>query len=79
MGEKRGENGISFWQSCKFAMGSLGVGLLFSLANTYFLYFVTDIALVPSAVMGTVFLITRIFDLCWTPIIAGIMQNTKAK
>lgn len=79
MEEKQTKRGISFGLSCRFAMGSLGVGLLFSLANTYFIYFVTDIALVPSAIMGTVFLITRVFDLCCTPVIAGIMQNTRAK
>ncbi len=79
MGENGSKKEITFWLSCKFAMGSLGVGLLFSLANTYFIYFVTDIALVPSAIMGTVFLVTRILDLCCTPIIAGFMQNTRAK
>lgn len=80
MSENKTKTGrISFWKSCQFATASLGVGLAYSLANTYFLYFVTDIAMIPSAIMGTVFLLTRIFDLIWTPITAGLIQNTKAK
>ena len=63
----------------QFAAGSFGVGLLFSLANTYFIYFVTDVALVPAGIMATVFTCTRIFDFCCTPIIAGFVQNGRFK
>lgn len=62
-----------------FAAGSFTVALLFGIANTYFTYFITDVALVPAAVMGTAFLITRLIDICWTPLLAGLMQNGKSK
>lgn len=62
-----------------FATGSFTVALLFGIANTYFTYFITDVALVPAAVMGTAFLITRLIDICWTPLLAGLMQNGKSK
>lgn len=77
--EKKGSGRLTTSLTMQFALGSFGVGLLFSLANTYFIYFVTDVALVPAEIMGTVFLITRVFDFCWTPIVAGFMQNTRSK
>ena len=70
---------LSHWKVFEFALGSFGVGLVFSLANTYFIYFATDVALVPAGVMALVFTITRIFDFCCTPIIAGFIQNGKFK
>ena len=73
------EEKISFLFSLRYAAGSFGVGLLYSLANTYFIYFVTDVALVPAGIMGTVFLVTRVFDFCCTPIIAGMIQNTSSR
>lgn len=76
---EQSKNKITFGLSCRFAASSIGVGLAYSLANTYFIYFVTDVALIDSAIMGTVFLLTRIFDLIWTPITAGLIQNTKSK
>lgn len=76
---QRNERRMTTSLTMRFAAGSLGVGLLFSLANSYFIYFVTDVALVPAEIMGTVFLITRVFDFCWTPIVAGMMQNTRSK
>ncbi len=73
------ERRLSRWRVFEFALGSFGVGLVFSLANTYFIYFATDVALVPAGVMALVFTITRIFDFCCTPIIAGFIQNGRFK
>lgn len=70
---------LSHGKIFEFALGSFGVGLVFSLANTYFIYFATDVALVPAGVMALVFTITRIFDFCCTPIIAGFIQNGRFK
>ena len=74
-----GKTRLSAWKIIEFALGSFGVGLSFSLANTYFIYFATDVALVPAGIMALVFTITRIFDFCCTPIIAGFIQNGKFK
>lgn len=63
----------------EFALGSFGLGLVFSLANTYFIYFVTDVALVDAGIMSLVFTLTRVFDFCCTPIIAGFIQNGRFK
>lgn len=73
------ERWLSRWRVFEFALGSFGVGLIFSLANTYFIYFATDVALVPAGVMALVFTITRIFDFCCTPVIAGFIQNGRFK
>ena len=73
------ERRLSRWRVFEFALGSFGVGLIFSLANTYFIYFATDVALVPAGVMALVFTITRIFDFCCTPVIAGFIQNGRFK
>lgn len=73
------KNRLSHRKIFEFALGSFGVGLVFSLANTYFIYFVTDVALVPAGIMSLVFTITRIFDFCCTPIIAGFIQNGRFK
>lgn len=72
-------NRLSHRKIFEFALGSFGVGLVFSLANTYFIYFVTDVALVPAGVMSLVFTMTRIFDFCCTPVIAGFIQNGRSK
>lgn len=66
---------LSGMEIFQFALGSFGVGLVFSLANTYFIYFVTDVALVDAGIMALVFTLTRVFDFCCTPIIAGFIQN----
>lgn len=78
-GEAVHRNRLSHWKIFEFALGSFGVGLVFSLANTYFIYFATDVALVPAGIMALVFTITRIFDFCCTPVIAGFIQNGRFK
>ena len=70
---------LTFMKINAFAAGSFTVALLFGIANTYFTYFITDVALVPAAVMGSAFLVTRLIDIGWTPLLAGLMQNSRSK
>ncbi|MBB6217332.1 GPH family glycoside/pentoside/hexuronide:cation symporter [Anaerosolibacter carboniphilus] len=53
--------------------------MMMMIAISYYAYFLTDIAMISAATMGTILLIARIGDAVSVPITGGILQKTQLK
>ncbi len=53
--------------------------LMMMVAVSYYAYFLTDIAMISAATMGTILLIARICDMISVPITGGIIQSVQLK
>lgn len=62
-----------------YGIGGFGYNVFYIIISTFITYFYTNVAGIPIASVGTIFLISRIFD-GWTDFIMGILINrTKSK
>lgn len=58
-----------------FAMGTFMASLYYSLVNSYYNFYVTDIAMVPTDVLGTASFVVRLIFVFITPLLAAMVQN----
>ncbi len=57
----------------------LGQNLIYGLMSSYLMYFYTDVFVVPAATVGTMFLITKIWDAVNDPIMGIFVDKTRTK
>lgn len=76
--EATGEK-LSFKEKVGFSTGDAASNLFFQTFVLYLLYFYTDVFGLPSAVAGTMFLITRIWDAINDPLMGMIADRTQTK
>lgn len=62
-----------------FGLGTAFIGFMFSMMNSYFNVYVTDIALVPAGILGTANFIIRLVLVVVVPIMAAMVQNGHSK
>ncbi|SHM26005.1 glycoside/pentoside/hexuronide:cation symporter, GPH family [Caldanaerovirga acetigignens] len=62
-----------------YALVDFTFNLMMMVAVTYYAYFLTDVAMIEAAFMGTILLIARICDMISVPITGGIIQNSHLK
>ena len=53
--------------------------MVWGFVGSYLLFFYTDVALVPVAATGTLFLVARIIDAITDPIVGGFVDRTNTK
>jgi GPH family glycoside/pentoside/hexuronide:cation symporter len=70
---------LSIKEKIGFSFGDAASNLFFQTFVLYLLFFYTDVFGLPSAVAGTMFLITRIWDAINDPIMGMIADSTKTK
>ncbi|MFR5876123.1 MAG: MFS transporter [Eubacterium sp.] len=57
----------------------LGQNLIYGLMSSYLMYFYTDVFVVPAATVGTMFLVTKIWDAVNDPIMGIFVDKTRTK
>lgn len=62
-----------------FAMGTFCSGIYYSLVNSYYNYYCTDVAMVPAQTLGTASFIVRLIFVFLTPLLAVLVQNGHSK
>ncbi|AOT68686.1 MFS transporter [Geosporobacter ferrireducens] len=62
-----------------YGMADFTFNMMMMIAISYYAYFLTDIAMISAAAMGTILLIARIGDAVSVPITGGILQKTQLK
>jgi len=62
-----------------YGFGDLGNGFMFDMGQLYLLKFFTDVAGIPAAVGGGIFLITKLFDAIVDPIVGAYIESRKIK
>ena len=62
-----------------FAMGTFCSGIYYSLVNSYYNFYCTDVAMVPAQTLGTASFIVRLIFVFLTPMLAVLVQNGHSK
>lgn len=75
--EKGGK--LSLKEKVSFGLGDFASNMVWGFVGSYLLYFYTDVAFVPVAATGTMFLVARIFDAVIDPVIGAFVDRTNTK
>ncbi|MBN2557907.1 MAG: MFS transporter [Clostridia bacterium] len=70
---------LKFREKFGFGMGVLGQNLIYGLIVSYLLIYYTDVALIPTAVTGLLFLTARIWDAVNDPFMGIIADRTRTR
>ena len=70
---------LSFKEKISYGFGDMGNGFMFDMGQLYLLKFFTDVAGIPAAVAGGVFLFTKLFDAVVDPIAGAFIDSRKGK
>ena len=60
---------VSFREKCGYGLGDAASNIFWKLFSMYLLFFYTDIFGLPAAAVGTMFLVTRIWDALIDPVV----------
>ncbi|WP_336849625.1 MFS transporter [Staphylococcus nepalensis] len=72
-------NKILMKEKISYGLGDTASNLIFMMITSYLMYFYTDVFGISAAVVGTLFLIARIFDAINDPIIGLFIDKTNTK
>lgn len=70
---------MSFGEKVSYGTGDFASNLMWGVIGSFLLYFYTDVALIPVAATGTIFLVSRILDAFIDPVIGGFIDRTNSK
>lgn len=70
---------LSMKEKISFGMGDFSSNLVWGLIGSFLLYFYTDVALIPVAATGSIFLISRLLDAFIDPVIGGAVDRTNSR
>ena len=69
----------AFWRQTAFSLGGIPMNLPWVLVTSFLMFFLTDIALVPTTIVSALFLVCRLFDAINDPLIGLMADNTKSR
>ena len=70
---------ISAKEKFSYSLGDFSSNLIWGLIGSYLLFFYTNVALIPVAATGTLFLLARSLDAFIDPVIGGFVDRTDTK
>ncbi len=70
---------IHFREKVGYGLGDAASSMFWKLFGMYLLFFYTDIYGLPAAVVGTMFLITRVWDSVFDPVVGTLADRTSSK
>jgi len=70
---------LSFAEKFSYGIGDFASNLMWGVIGSFLLYFYTDVALIPVAATGTIFLLSRVLDAFIDPVIGGFIDRTNSK
>lgn len=70
---------LSFGEKVCYGVGDLASNLMWGVIGSFLLYFYTDVALIPVAATGSIFLVSRVLDAFIDPVIGGFVDRTNTK
>lgn len=72
-------NKLSLKEKISYGAGDFASNLMWGVIGSFLLYFYTDVALIPVAATGTIFLVSRVLDAFIDPVIGGFIDRTNTK
>lgn len=73
------QNKISFKEKVGYGMGDAASSMFWKIFSVYLMFFYTDIYGLAPAVVGTMFLITRVWDSCFDVFVGILADRTKTR
>jgi glycoside/pentoside/hexuronide:cation symporter, GPH family len=70
---------LSLKEKLSYGMGDFASNIIWGVVGSFLLYFYTDVALIPVAATGTIFLVSRFLDAFIDPVIGGFIDRTNSK
>lgn len=70
---------IKFKEKVGYGLGDAASSMFWKLFGMYLLYFYTDVFGIPAAIVGTMFLITRVWDSLIDPLVGIVADRTKSR
>lgn len=70
---------ISFWERFSYGCGDLGCNIIYSAMSAFLLFYYTDYVHVSAATIGTIMLLSRVFDGVTDLIMGVIVDRTKSR
>ena len=70
---------ISFWERFSYGCGDLGCNIIYSAMAAFLLFYYTDYVHISAGIVGTIMLVSRIFDGVTDLIMGVIVDRTKSK
>src|SRR5258708_2498811 len=62
-----------------YGLGDAASSMFWKIFSMYLLFFYTDVFGIPAAAAGTMFLVTRIWDSCFDPVVGVIADRTETR
>jgi GPH family glycoside/pentoside/hexuronide:cation symporter len=66
-------------EKVSYGLGDVACNMSWNLVGSFLLYFYTNVALVPVAALGTLFLFSRILDAVIDPVVGATMDRTRTR
>jgi len=70
---------LSIKEKFSYGFGDFASNLMWGVIGSFLLYFYTDVAFIPVAATGTIFLVSRVLDAFIDPVIGGFIDRTYSK
>lgn len=70
---------VSFLEKSAYGMGDLASNLFYQTFTMFLLYFYTDVFGIPAAAAGTMFLVVRLLDTFYDPVVGALADRTSSR
>lgn len=75
----KSKKGLPIKEQWSYGLGDFSSNLIWGFIGSYLLFFYTNVALIPVAATGTLFLVARALDAFIDPVIGGFVDRTNTK
>ena len=72
-------NKITWKEKAGYGLGDAASSMFWKIFGMYLLFFYTDVYGIPAAVVGTMFLVTRVWDSCFDPVVGILADRTETR
>lgn len=73
------DNRLSLTERLSYGLGDMGTSLAYNMASGFLLFFYTNVAGLPAAGVGTVFLVARLLDAVIDPLVGIAVDKTRSR
>ncbi|WP_276210988.1 MFS transporter [Heyndrickxia coagulans] len=70
---------LSWTERIGYGLGDMSYNIIFQFVNAYLLFYYTDVDGISPAVIGTLFLVVRVLDAVFDPVMGAIMDKTNSR
>ncbi len=76
---KTKHHGLSWFERIGYGFGDMSYNIIFQFVNAYLLFYYTDVGGIQPAVIATLFLVVRVLDAIFDPIMGLILDKTNTR